>query len=96
MKIVRDALAGTLESSDLLVRVSPGDTLDIVLKSEVIHQFGRHIDAVVRDTLRKLGVSAGQILIEDKGALDCVIAARVQTAVMRGVDEWRDDWRALA
>ena len=96
MKIVREALAGTLESSDLMVRVAPKDDLDIVLKSEVIHQFGRRIEEVVRDTLAKLDVTTGQFLIEDKGALDCVVAARVQTAVMRAADAWTDDWSALS
>ena len=96
MKIVRESVAGTLESSDLLVRVAPAQALEIVLKSEVIHQFGRRIEQVVRETLGKLDVTAGQVLIEDKGALDCVIQARVQTAVMRAVEDWRDDWRALA
>lgn len=96
MKIVREALAGTLESSDLLVRVAPSDELEIVLKSEVMQQFGRRIEEVTRETLAKLGIETAQILIEDKGALDCVIQARVQTAVSRAVDDWRDDWRALA
>jgi len=96
MKIVKEALAGTLESSDLMVRVFPDDELDIVLKSDVIQQFGRQIERVVRETLAKLDVTSGQFLIEDKGALDCVIIARVQTAVMRGADSWTDDWSALA
>lgn len=94
MEIVREAVAGTLESSDLLVRVAPAETLEVVLKSEVIHQFGRRIEAVVRETLGKLGVASGQVLIEDKGALDCIIQARVETAVSRAVEGWIDDWRA--
>ena len=42
MKIVKEALAGTLESSDLLVKVapSPSGTVEIVVQSEVIRQFG--------------------------------------------------------
>ena len=96
MKIVREALAGTLESSDLMVRISPqDDELEIVLQSEVIHQFGAQIEKVVRETLGKLGVTEGLVVIEDKGALDCVVVARVQTAVARAVDNWAPDWRAL-
>lgn len=97
MKIVREALAGTLESSDLMVRVAPRDGgLEIVLQSEVIHQFGPQIEAVARDCLAKLGVTEGLVMIEDKGALDCVVAARVQAAVARAVDSWTPDWSALA
>lgn len=97
MKIVREALAGTLESSDLLVRIAPKPgALELVLQSEVIHQFGPHIEKVARDCLVRLGITEGLIMIEDKGALDCVVAARVQTAVSRAVDEWTADWSALS
>ncbi|MCO7256589.1 citrate lyase ACP, partial [Dickeya oryzae] len=41
MKIIKEALAGTFESSDLLVRVSPAQgPLTVVINSEVIKQFG--------------------------------------------------------
>jgi len=97
MKIVREALAGTLESSDLMVRIAPRDQgIEIVLQSEVIHQFGAQIEAVVRDALDKLGVEAAELLIEDKGALDCVIRARVQTVVQRAADAWAPEWSALS
>jgi citrate lyase subunit gamma (acyl carrier protein) len=97
MKIVREALAGTLESSDLLVRISPKENgLELVLHSEVIHQFGPHIERVARDCLTRLGITQALVIIEDKGALDCVVAARVQTAISRAVDEWAPDWSALS
>jgi citrate lyase subunit gamma (acyl carrier protein) len=97
MKIIKEALAGTLESSDLLVKVGPGQgaRLDVHIRSEVMRQFGARIRAVVDDTLAKLGVTEGDILIEDKGALDCAIRARVQTAVLRAADDARIDWEAL-
>lgn len=96
MKIVREALAGTFESSDLVVRIAPRDAgLELVLQSEVIHQFGPQIEKVARECLARLGILDALVVIEDKGALDCVIAARVQTAVARAVDEWTADWSAL-
>ncbi|PWC31407.1 citrate lyase acyl carrier protein [Azospirillum sp. TSO35-2] len=98
MKIVKEALAGTLESSDLLVKVAPapGAGLEIVISSEVMQQFGAQIDHVVRDTLNKLEVTAGLVVVEDKGALDCAIRARVQTAVMRGAEAQQINWSALS
>lgn len=97
MKIVREALAGTLESSDLMVRITPqDDALEVVLQSEVIHQFGTQIETVVRETLANLGIVEGLVVIEDKGALDCVIRARVQTAIQRAVDDWNPGWSALS
>jgi citrate lyase subunit gamma (acyl carrier protein) len=41
-------------------------------------------------------VIEGSIVIEDKGALDCVLRARVQAAVMRGCASDELDWRRLA
>ena len=97
MQIVQEALAGTLESSDLFVRVSPSDgPLELVLRSEVEHQFGEQIRKVVMETLTRLGVAdKTTIIIEDKGALDCVIEARVEAAVMRAAVVSNPDWEAL-
>ena len=97
MKIIKEAVAGTLESSDLLVKVAPGvgNRLDVNIRSEVMRQFGAQIRAVVDDTLAKLGVTEGDIAIDDKGALDCAIRARLQTAVLRAADAPTIDWEAL-
>ncbi|OSM97101.1 MULTISPECIES: citrate lyase acyl carrier protein [Lonsdalea] len=96
MKIVKEALAGTFESSDLLVKVAPAEgQLTVVINSEVIKQFGDQIKKVVEETLRSLGVEDGTIIVEDKGALDCVIRARVQSAVLRGADARQIEWEKL-
>lgn len=98
MKIVKEAVAGTLESSDLLVKVSPRPEggLELVIQSEVMRQFGAQIRKVVEETLQKLEIQSGLIVIEDKGALDCAIRARVQTAVLRGADCKDINWSALS
>ncbi|AEG94945.1 citrate lyase acyl carrier protein [Klebsiella aerogenes] len=96
MKIVREALAGTQESSDLMVKIVPAHgELEIVIHSEVIKQFGEQIHQVVNDTLRAMNVDQGLIIIEDKGALDCVIRARLQSALMRAADDQPINWEAL-
>lgn len=96
MNIVREALVGTLESSDLMVKVAPAaGELDIVIHSEVIKQFGDQIHQVVNATLRAMEVNQGLIIIEDKGALDCVIRARLQSAILRAADVSESDWGKL-
>ena len=50
---------------------------------------------MVNDTLRAMNVRRGLIIIEDKGALDCVIRARLQSALMRAADEQAINWEAL-
>jgi citrate lyase subunit gamma (acyl carrier protein) len=98
MKVIREAVAGTLESSDLLVKVAPSNQgkLDIVIRSEVMKQFGKQIRRVIDDTLTKLEVSEGTVVVEDKGALDYAIRARVQAAVLRGAGSEELNWEQLS
>ena len=95
MKIVKEAIAGTLESSDLQVKVSPQDKLEIIIHSNVMQQFGEKITATVMETLNKLQVKEGLIIVEDKGALDCAIKARLQIAVLRGAEVTELNWSLL-
>lgn len=94
MKITKAALAGTLESSDLLVKIEPNDKLKIIINSDVNKQFGQQIHQVVVTTLAQLNVESGLIIIDDKGALDCVITARVQSAVLRASED-KAQWSQL-
>lgn len=95
MNILRESMAGSLESSDILVRVSPGKgALDITVNSIVFEQFGIAIQNEVKKTLEKLGVTDALVAVEDKGALDCVIRARVQAVVARATDV-TPEWSAL-
>ncbi|PWC10436.1 citrate lyase acyl carrier protein [Brenneria roseae subsp. americana] len=96
MKIIKASLAGTFESSDLLVKVAPAEgKLTVVVNSEVIKQFGHQIRQVVNETLKGLHVTEGTIIVDDKGALDCVIRARVQSAVLRAADVQQVEWEKL-
>lgn len=84
MQIEKNAMAGTLESSDALVTVEPGeDGVELELTSSVMNQYGRQIRATVLETLDRLGVTQGRVTVVDKGALDCTIKARVECAVLR-------------
>ena len=85
MKILKNAVAGTLESSDLFVQIEPDENnLTLEIDSVVANQHMDAIRAAVLETLKEFEVSSGKIFIKDKGALDCVIRARVETALKRG------------
>ena len=85
MKILKNAVAGTLESSDLFVQIEPDENnLTLEIDSVVANQHMDAILAAVLETLKEFEVSSGKIFIKDKGALDCVIRARVETALKRG------------
>ena len=85
MEILRSASAGTMESSDAYVEIEPGKTgVQLELESVVIGQFGDAIRSTVREVLAELGVENANVRVVDRGALECVIRARVETAVLRG------------
>lgn len=91
MEIKKPAVAGTLESSDCMVTVEPGDgKVDLELESAVIRQFGPQIKKVIFETLERLDVTSGRVTVVDKGALDCTIKARVEAAVYRSADVKKD------
>ena len=92
MEILKSAVAGTLESSDAMVTVEPGDQgIELELSSSVMNQYGRQIKATVLDTLERLAVKDANVTVVDKGALDCTIKARVECAVFRSCGESAKD-----
>ena len=85
MQIVKPAAAGTMESSDVYVEVEPGTQgLQLHLESVVAQQFGQSILETVREVFAENGVENANVRVVDRGALDCVIRARVETAILRG------------
>lgn len=91
MEIKKAATAGTLESSDCMVTVEPGEgKIDFSLESSVINQFGNQIRSVAMETLENLGIDNIRITIVDKGALDCTLKARIEGAVYRSVDQYEN------
>ena len=91
---IKDAIAGTLESGDVLIHISPSEEkgLHIELQSTVAYQFGRQIKQVITETLEGLDIHDAHVWATDKGALDCTIRARVTAAAVRatGKDVWKD------
>lgn len=83
MRITANAIAGTLESNDVLVRVSPAEGLKVDIESIVLPQFGKQIRRAVLETAQALQVEDADITLQDKGAIECTIKARVETALLR-------------
>lgn len=86
MEILKSAAAGTLESSDCMVTVEPGEGISLDLTSSVMNQYGRQIKAAVLETLNRLDVKNANVTVVDKGALECTLKARVECAVFRSCD----------
>lgn len=85
MEIKQSASAGTMESSDVYVEIEPGtEGIKLQLESVVMGQFGDAVTQTVLDVLREQSVENANVRVVDRGALECVIRARVETAVLRG------------
>lgn len=97
MTIVNEAVAGTMESNDIMVTLKPGDAQGhvIELQSIVEKQFGRKIRSVISETLSGLGIADAKVTAVDKGALDCAIRARVKAAAYRACGETDYQWEEV-
>jgi citrate lyase subunit gamma (acyl carrier protein) len=77
------ASCGSFESNDCFITVKESKTLNIKIESIVFDQFGDQIKDVILTTLKELSIDQLDIFIEDKGALDYTIKARLLTAINR-------------
>ena len=68
------------------IELTKSGGLKIELDSKVKVYFGDHIISLVKRELEFFGIKNAKILIEDRGSLDYVIAARIEAAVKQAVD----------
>ena len=88
MIIEKFASSGTMESSDVYVEIEPNsDGITIEIESVVKNQFGESIKSAVCAVLEENGVKNASVRVRDRGALECVLRARVETALLRGKGE---------
>lgn len=78
-----NAVAGSLESSDVMITVAPAETLTVSITSVVMAQWGRQIEAVVRQMLTENQVTGATVSVHDKGARECTLRARLKTVLAR-------------
>lgn len=79
----KQARAGTLESSDVMVVIQESHENTLTVNSIVEQQYGKQIYALAERILRESGLESVEVLIQDRGALDYAIAARLETAIQR-------------
>lgn len=88
MQIKQTAMAGTLESSDIQITLTPiTKETEIYLDSSVGKQFGAQIKQVLLKTLASYQIENVRVDAVDRGALDCTIQARMQTVIQRSLDQ---------
>ena len=91
----KSAYAGTLESSDAYIQVSPHAKREIELESSVEEIYGEAIIELIETTLDEMKITDVLVKVQDKGALDFVIKARLQTAILRACETSTPTWEVL-
>ena len=89
-KILREAKAGLDDRSDVLVSISPGEAgsgIRIEIESTLMSLFGDQIRASVLEVVEGYCLTDLKLTVNDRGALDYAIRARVQAAIERAVKE---------
>jgi len=86
MKIIKKAQAGSFESSDILILVEPvseGAGRKLSIDSGVYKQYGSEIEKLIIKLLDKHKVDDIHLIANDKGAINPVIEARMETVLLR-------------
>ena len=96
MELKKPAIAGTVESSDVMIAIqpNPGQGIDIQIQSDVMVMFGDAIEKTVRDVLAEFDVKDAKVSVNDRGALDFAIRARMECAITRSAElsfDWSKD-----
>lgn len=83
MKLTRSASSGSMLSGDCLITVSPAEELELVIKSPLLKPFGHLIQQCLEQVLEEFDIRQAHVLVEDFGALDYTIKARMISAIGR-------------
>lgn len=81
--ILRTACAGSASSGDVRITVAPADKTAITIVSPLLRRFGEAIRNTVEAVLAEQKVAAAVVTVEDFGALDWILRARLETAINR-------------
>ena len=77
-----------MESNDAMILIEPGEgEVEIAIESVVKRQFGSQIEKAVKDVLDEFGVDDARVWVRDKGAVECTLKARTETAILRALKE---------
>lgn len=86
--VIKAASAGSMESNDVQVIISPGlGDVDIVINSDVKEQYGDHINRIIANILEQLKINNIRMILNDKGAMDFTIKARIIAALSRACEK---------
>lgn len=77
-----------MESNDAMILIEPGEgEVEIAIESVVMRQFGHQIESAVKSVLDEYEIDDARVWVRDKGAVECTLKARTETAILRAVKE---------
>jgi citrate lyase subunit gamma (acyl carrier protein) len=79
------ASAGTLESSDCLITVTPAEDGAISYEGANRAIFSNRTKKIAREIMEKYSIGNASVRIQDQGALEVTLRARIETAVERAL-----------
>lgn len=80
------AQAGSLESSDCMVVVSPAGDFRLDYRGPNSRLFSKRTEAIAREMADRYAAGNADIRIQDRGALEITLRARIETAFKRAAD----------
>ncbi|HRX91462.1 MAG TPA: citrate lyase acyl carrier protein [Candidatus Izemoplasmatales bacterium] len=80
---MKTGIAGSLESNDVMITIKESEEQKIEIKSIVDAFFHDDIENTVKNVLRTNKIENVEVLVQDRGALDYTIRARLLTAIAR-------------
>ncbi|MBQ6014323.1 MAG: citrate lyase acyl carrier protein [Firmicutes bacterium] len=86
--IKKKAQVGNVDqNADCVIVIEPSEGGNqIFLESLVKTQYGDAIIASAEDELKKYNVTNAKLTITDRGTIDCVLRARLEAVIKRGME----------
>ena len=84
--MIGTAQAGSLESSDCMVIVSPAGSFSLDYRGPNSRLFGGRTEAIAREMADRYAPEGAEVRIQDRGALEITLRARIETAFKRAAD----------
>lgn len=78
--------SGTDGKCDCSVSVDPSEIFSLEYSGSNSKLYRQRTESIVKDTLGRYGIDNAKVAIEDKGAIQLVIKARLESAIERALD----------
>ena len=88
-KIIKKATVGKeKQNADCVITIEPGKKgIELDFTSLVGVQYGDDMKNTINEMLREYKIEDAKISVVDRGAIDCVLRARLEAVIKRAMEE---------